>query len=159
MKWGQFEAELYNNGVKVWFDKKMNHSSINKNTFLVLVRLVDPDTGNYRFEQVPGEITHEYESVTGNSIAVFKFTTEWLVDTYFGYSEIKDRGGKFMVLLRSDFILNAPPTGFPVKALDGNFLKAELPSGNGTQGGDFVSWFYVEARPVSEKKEQKTRRD
>lgn len=159
IKWGDFEVGMYSNGVRVWFDRNMNLTTIHKNTFLVMVRLVDPDTGNYRFEQIPGDISYEDEAITGHSISIFKFTTEWLMDTYFGYSEIKDKGGKFMVLLRSDFILDLPENGKPAKALDGNFLGAQLPSGNGTQGGDFVSWFYVEARPDSPKKDQKKSRD
>ena len=32
------------------------------------------------------------------------------------------------------------------RSLDGNFIGGKLPSGNGVQGGDFVSWFSVEAK-------------
>lgn len=72
-----------------------------------------------------------------NTIAIFQPKKEWIADVYLGYSKFKD-DGKFMVVLKSDFIMSKDEPG---KALDGNFIGGELPSGNGTQGGDFISWF------------------
>ena len=72
-----------------------------------------------------------------NTIAIFQPKKEWIADVYLGYSKFKD-DGKFMVVLKSDFIMSKDEPG---KALDGNFIGGKLPSGNGTQGGDFISWF------------------
>ena len=48
-----------------------------------------------------------------------------------------------MVVLKGDHIMSVERNGEPSKALDGNFIGGVLPSGNGIQGGDFVSWFYI----------------
>jgi hypothetical protein len=218
---------IYDQGVKVKFDRKMKAGTINANTFLFLVKMNVRETGNYRYEQVPGVVSYAYEESTGESTATFKFTPEWIQDVYYGYSRIREEPGDFMVVLKADFILsdeylfnidaaefedsfpnigngiliskelkekfgtegfpisgNAMVTkededkwrindeekvyivkkegeiylniyreenGKPTRALDGNFIGGKLPSGNGTQGGDFVSWFSVEPKPEEEK--------
>ncbi|HXG30617.1 MAG TPA: hypothetical protein VNK81_03135 [Thermodesulfobacteriota bacterium] len=155
IKWEDFKNGIYTEGVRVWFDRKMNGETINANTFLFLVRMEDADTGNYRYEHVPGEVSYAYDEATHESNATFKFTTEWIADVYLGYSRVREKGGEFMVVLRSDFIMGVEENGKPAKALDGNFIGGRLPSGNGTQGGDFVSWFYVEPKPEGEKQTKK----
>ena len=219
---------IYDEGVKVKFDRKMKAGTINANTFLFLVKMNVRETGNYTYEQVPGIVSYAYEESTGESTATFKFTQEWIQDVYFGYSRIRKEGGDFMVALKGDFILSDEylfnidvakfedyftnigngkvipeelkekfgTEGFPIsgnamvtkededkwvikdgekvyivkkegenylniyreengklaRALDGNFIGGNLPSGNGTQGGDFVSWFSVEPKPKEENK-------
>ncbi|HEX3035147.1 MAG TPA: hypothetical protein VHT73_08440 [Thermodesulfobacteriota bacterium] len=155
IKWEDFNDGIYNDGVKVWFDRKMNEETINENTFLFLVKMEDEDTGNYRYDHVPGEVSYDYEESTGKSVATFKFTSEWIADVYLGYSRVREKGGEFKVVLKSDFIMSADENGKPVKALDGNFIGGRLPSGNGTQGGDFESWFFVEAKPEQAKEQKK----
>lgn len=152
--WDEFTDTdgIYEKGVQVKFDRKMNENTINPNTFLFLVKMEDADTGNYRFDQVPGDISYDETE----SIATFKLTSEWLVDVYFGYSRIREKGGEFMVVLKGDFILSLEENGKAPKALDGNFIGGNLPSGNGTQGCDFVSWFSVGPKP-EEKKAKKNR--
>lgn len=157
IKWEDFKNGIYNEGAKVWFDKKMNGETIKTNTFLFLVKMEDSDTGNYHYEQVPGVVSYEYEEATGESKATFKFTTEWIADVYLGYSRVREKGGEFKIVLKSDFIMSAEENGKPAKALDGNFIGGKLPSGNGTQGGDFESWFYVEPKPEDQKQQKKSR--
>jgi hypothetical protein len=219
---------IYDEGVKVKFDRKMKAETINANTFLFLVKMNVRETGNYRYEQVPGVVSYVvsyvYEDSTGESTATFKFTQRWIQDVYYGYSRIREEPSDFMVVLKADFILSDEylfsiiaaefnvdftnigngkviseklkekfkTEGFPIsgnavvtkkeeadkwvitdgekvyivkkegenylniysgvgKALDGNFIGGNLPSGNGTQGGDFVSWFSVEPKPKEEK--------
>ena len=156
--WEDFDEFIYKKGLKVGFDRKIDKSTINRNTFLFLVNIEDADTGNYKYEQVPGEVSYKYDKNTGDSTATFKCTSKWLYDVYFGYSRVREKGGEFMVILKSDFILSAEENGKPAKALDGNFIGGKLPSGNGTQGGDFVSWFYVEPPKTEEKKSRRSRR-
>lgn len=216
--------------LKIKFDKIIECGTINTDTFLLFVKLEYGERGNYRYEQIPGDIscideeylfcwndipgtdedndkdrlleylrenhfinwaesdnvdivkteddriifiirindgsdkimiykkenkailkidsgkTHELiVKVEGgkqniydqNTIAIFQPKKEWIADVYLGYSKFKD-DGNFMVVLKSDFIMSKDEPG---KALDGNFIGGELPSGNGTQGGDFISWF------------------
>ncbi len=157
IKWDDFRNGIYIEGVRVWFDKKMNGETININTFLFLVKMEDADTGNYQYDLVPGDVSYDYNESTGKSIATFKFTTEWISDVYLGYSRVREKGGEFKVVLKSDFIMSAEENGKPVKALDGNFIGGKLPSGNGTQGGDFESWFYVEPKPDQAKGQKKVK--
>jgi hypothetical protein len=217
---------IYDEGVKVKFDRKMKKGTINANTFLFLVKMKVGESGNYRYEQVPGDVTYVYDE--SGSTATFKFTQRWIQDVYFGYSRIREEPSDFMVVLKADFILSdeylfsidaaefnvdftdigngkvisvelkkkfdaegfpiskdamvtkededekwaitdeekvyivkkegekylnfyREENGKPTRALDGNFIGGNLPSGNGTQGGDFVSWFSVEPKPKEEK--------
>ena len=155
IKWEDFKNGIYNEGVKVWFDRKMDENTINENTFLFMVRMEDSDTGNYRYENVPGEVSYKYDEATKESLATFKFTSQWIADVYLGYSRVREKGGEFKVLLKSDFIMSVEEKCKPAKALDGNFIGGRLPSGNGTQGGDFESWFYVEPKPEQAKEQKK----
>lgn len=152
--WEDFKSGIYTDGVKVWFDQKMNGNTINANTFLFMVKMEDPETGNSKYEQVPGSISYNYDA--GGSIATFTIESAWLEDVYFGYSTIREKGGEFMVVLRGDFIMSVEENGRPAKALDGNFIGGKLPSGNGTPGDDFISWFFV--GPKTEVEGEKKRR-
>jgi hypothetical protein len=146
--WADPDKGIYTQGAQIEFDKKMNGDTINDHTFIVMVKMIDADTGNYRYELAPGDVSYSYDDTTGKSTATFKFTSKWLIDVYFGYSSIRQRGGEFKVVLKSVFIMSAEESGKPAKALDGNFIGGRLPSGNGTAGGDFVSWFYVTSEPA-----------
>lgn len=157
IKWDDFEKGIYKQGVQVMFDRKMNKDTINGNTFSLQVKMEDLDTGNYRYEQIPGKVSYKYDAGTGESTAIFEVTSEWLYDVYFGYSRIREKGAEFLVVLKGDFILSSGDNGNHVRALDGNFIGGKLPSGNGTQGGDFISWFFV-APPEEEKKRKRRRR-
>ncbi len=136
-------------GIKVWFDKKMNENTINENTFLFLVKMENAETGNSRYEQVPGSV--EYSDNAGESLATFKIESDWIKDVYSGYSRIREKGGEFKVILKGDFIMSEEENNKDIKALDGNFIGGQFPSGNGVQGGDFESWFFVE-EPQDKKK-------
>ncbi|KAF5424734.1 hypothetical protein C5S42_12435 [Candidatus Methanomarinus sp.] len=220
-------------GLNITFDKQMDSETLNTETLLLFVKLEYGERGNYRYEQIPGDIScidEEYlfcwNDIPGtenedrlleylrenhfinwankdyvdiiktednriifiirkndrsdkimiyrkedkailkidsgknhelivkgedgkqniydqNTIAIFQPKKEWIADVYLGYSKFRD-DGKFMVVLKSDFIMSKDGLG---KALDGNFIGGKLPSGNGTQGGDFISWFSL--RPPS----------
>lgn len=135
-------------GLTVTFDKRMDPDTVNDHTFVVQVRLEDQETGNIRYDQVPGTISYDEASRT----ATFTFETEWINDIYLGHSWLREKGGELMVIIKGDFIMGCREDEKPAKALDGNFVGGQLPSGNGTQGGDFVSWFYVEAKPEKKKR-------
>ena len=155
ISWDDFEKGIYKDGIKVWFDKKMDSTTINANTFQVMVKMEDTDTGNYRFDMVPGDVSYQYDEGTKSSLAMFTITSKWLIDVFFGYSRVQEKGGEFLVLLKGDFIMSTGDDCVPAKALDGNFIGAALPSGNGTPGCDFASWFFITPKPegaISKKK-------
>lgn len=139
----EFENGIYKDGVRVKFDRKMDGNTINKNTFLFLVKMREMETGNYRYEQIPGTVSYEYDGTSGDSICKFEIDSKWLTDVYFGYSTVAEEGGEFLVILRGDFIMSEGDECNPARALDGNFIGEKLPTGNGAEGGDFRSWFYV----------------
>jgi hypothetical protein len=120
-----------------------------------MVKMEDSDTGNYRYDMVPGDVSYQYDESTKSSVATFMITSKWLIDVFFGYSRIREKGGEFLVVLKGDFIMSVGNECVPAKALDGDFIGATLPSGNGTPGGNFESWFIIMPEPegaFSEKK-------
>ncbi|CAG0963553.1 MAG: hypothetical protein OIN86_10615 [Candidatus Methanoperedens sp.] len=138
--WEEFANSITSNsGLKVTFDRNIKEGSINENTFEVFVVTNDININNI-WEQIPGEISVDN---TNEMTATFKFMgekSEWRADFIDGGSRVKEIGGKLVIVLKSDFIISHDK---PHKALDGNFIGGKLPSGNGTQGGDFVSWFHI----------------
>lgn len=146
LSWSDFENGIYKDGIQVGFDRKMDDKTINVNTFQVLVKMEDSDTGNYRYEMIPGDVSYEYDENTKASVATFSITSKWLIDVFFGYSRIQEKGGEFLVVLKGDFIMSIGDACNPPKALDGDFIGGTLPSGNGTAGGDFESWFFVKPK-------------
>jgi hypothetical protein len=153
MTYKEFRDSIWSDGVTVKFDRKMNGDTINGDTFLFKVLMEEAETGNYRYEMVPGNV--EYHDSNDIYSATFKIESAWLKDVYFGFSRMREKGGKFFVVLKGDFILSAEEECIPVRALDGNFIGGKLPSGNGTQGGDFESWFYVEPKGSESKETQR----
>jgi hypothetical protein len=147
ISWDDFANGIYKDGIKVGFDRKMDGTTINANTFQLMVRMEDSDTGNYRYDRVPGDVSYQYAESTKSSVATFEITSKWLVDVFFGYSRIREKGGEFLVVLKGDFIMSVGDECVPAKALDGDFIGATLPSGNGTPGGDFESWFTIMPEP------------
>jgi hypothetical protein len=55
-------------------------------------------------------------------------------------NQVMNSGGEFWVLLRCEFVLD---DGNPRRAVDGEFIRGELPTGDRLQGGLFESWFRV----------------
>lgn len=141
VSWELFRDEISISGLTVTFDRKIKEEYINKDTFQVFVVTDDPDR-NTIWEQIPGEIEPSpYEANKSEMRVTFKFTAaKWRADFIEGGSRVQEKGGKFLIVLKSDFLID---DNKPHKALDGNFIGGKLPSGNGTQGGDFVSWFFV----------------
>ena len=105
----------------------MDGTTINANTFQVMVKLEDAETGNSRYLLIPGDVKYEYTEATEASVATFTITSNWLIDVYFGYSSIQEKGGEFLVVLKGDFIMSIGDECLPPKALDGDFIGGSLP--------------------------------
>lgn len=141
MEWATFENIMENYGLQVTFDRDMKADTLNDKTFLFCVKHVDPDTGYYECKYIPPAESIAYDSCS--KTAIFRVNEKWINDVFKGFSTIQ-AGAEFFVILRGDHIMDFENK----KALDGNFIGGMLPSGNGTQGGDFVSWFSVKQKPT-----------
>ena len=138
----QWDDFVQKNGLKVTFNRIMDHGSINKHTFLIAIITIEHSTRYRLLKYIPSqeiEFTNNIEE--GTTSATFKFEKTWMED------ELEDEkrsaitqsseGTDFEIILRGSSIFSDEG-----KALDGSF-SGEFPSGNGTQGTDFVSWFHV----------------
>lgn len=139
--WDKF-VELMSKGLEVIFNKHMQSDTINKHTFLLAVIKEDEATGYRIVKYIPaGKIETDHENIDGKACtkkARFVVEEGWKEDEVLGaHSELRN-GAQFEVILRGGAIMSSYG-----KALDGDFIGGHLPSGNGTQGGDFVSWFSI----------------
>ncbi len=148
VSWATFEA-IMAKGLTVRFDQKMEKDTINQSTFLVAIIDEDEDTG-YRIKRyVPSEKDTpttpgiEYTEDEQGSQVTFHVSERWKIDELQGHSKIKRHGGEVEVTLRGSLITGASNTCASGKALDGDFIAGKFPTGNGVQGGDFVSYFTV----------------
>ncbi len=144
LEWSQFIEMIRRNeedltdegpGLQVGFDREVN--GVDVRTFLFMVKYrEDREGGFYQDRYIPGNVHYD----ANNKKWVFKVDIDWFIDLRI--SDIQEGAG-FKILIRGDHILDKRTN----RALDANFIGGKLPSGNGTQGGEFVSWFYVRANP------------
>jgi hypothetical protein len=142
IEWGHFKGMVGPGGpgLKVTFNKSMEGNTINTHTFLVAAITIDEDTGYRLLRYIPAK-DKKIEMNADATEATFFFEDDWIVDSVTSdYSAIALHGGEFEIILRGSSIFSSTD----LKALDGSFMGT-LPSGCGTQGNDFVSWFFVEA--------------
>lgn len=138
--WRAFRA-LLENGLTVYFDHHMVGASINQHSFLVSVTIKERGTGYFVQKFVPAS-TIEYQEDENGSRATFYADSAWFGDEVVSKnSEIAAGIVRMEIRLRGSAIM-----GKNGKALDGEFIGNVLPSGNGVQGGDFVSCFSVTPR-------------
>lgn len=154
-------------GLTVTFDQRMVHDTINKHTFLFAVIIAEASTGYRQLKYISSKeniiIKEDIDDFNGKmkkvvTKATFVVDPTWITEELKGYSELllaADKfGADFEIILRGSSILSKDG-----KALDGAFIGGELPSGNGFQGSDFVSWFslkpgFGEAEKVDIEKEE-----
>ena len=144
MKWSHFVDLIRRNeenpddegpGLQVGFDREV--IGVNARTFLFVVKYREDREGGFSEDRyIPGKVFYDAKIKKW----VFKVDSDWYLDLRISALQ---EGAGFKIVLRGDHILDKETN----KALDGNFIGGKLPSGNGTQGGDFVSWFYVEENP------------
>ena len=135
-------------GLKVTFNKPMQLDTINKHTFQVAAITVEERTGYRLFRYIPADDISLNDDATE---ATFTFEQDWAGDEV-GDSDERSAphsgladGAEIEITLRGSSIFSADG-----KALDGSF-DGNVPSGTGTQGSDFVSWFSVESRYDNDK--------
>jgi hypothetical protein len=141
--WETF-VQMMKEGLTVYFDKEMSAESLNRHTFIVSYLLRDSGTGAFVENRIPVRRIQSGRAGTCYT-ATFLATDRWTkheldVDD----SELirqtpgVEVGVDIEIKLRGSRIWSQEG-----KALDGDFLAGKLPTGNGTQGGDFVDWFRV----------------
>ena len=122
-------------GLQVGFDREVTGMDVR--TFLFIVKYREDREGGFSEDRyIPGNVNYNEDIKKW----VFKVDLDWYYDLKISALQ---EGAGFKIVLRGDHILDKETN----KALDGNFIGGRLPSGNGTQGGDFVSWFYAEENP------------
>jgi len=150
VSWKDFVKKL-EEGFTVWFNKPMNADTINKSTFLVSIITTDVSTA-YQIEGYIPATKIEYVETNNEYKASFKIITkkvpkdknDWWSDVVTGSSRVKKFGGRCQIKLTGSHILEQKnKNNKTAKALDGEFIGGKLPSGNGSQGGDFISSFTI----------------
>src|SRR5215213_2804092 len=136
---------MMRNGLTVYFDQEMSPESLNRHTFIVSYIFRHSGTGGFVAVRIPaGRIQTEKR---GNCFtATFVALDIWRKheldapdsELLSGHPNV-DPGIDIEITLRGSRIWSAEGN----KALDGDYLADKLPTGNGTQGGDFVDWFRV----------------
>lgn len=135
--WEDF-YQLVERGLIVTFDRSMNPATLNKHTFLFGVYTIESGTGYRVKKYIPAESINYKKD---RCIAHFIVDKDWFKDEMVGKnSEIRD-GTDVEIILRGSLILDTNG-----KALDGDAIGHEVPTGNGTPAGDFVSCFSVLSR-------------
>jgi hypothetical protein len=144
--WGTF-VKMVKDGLTVYFDQEMSGASLNQHTFIVSFLHLDEGTGSIVDKRIPVK-----EIQTGWDNNCYKATyiadADWVNDELTAKNSQLAEGVEVEITLRGSRILNKQKT----KALDGDFIADKLPTGNGTQGGDFVDWFRVLPRTAEEAK-------
>lgn len=141
--WDSF-VKLVKNGLTVYFDREMERASLSPETFFLSFLHEDPDSGNIFVKRIPARKIRPDHA--GDC-----FTATWLPDEAWFNDELISaksqlRGGvNIEITIRGSRIWDDRGKG-----LDGAFLKDKLPTGNGTQGTEFIDWFRV--LPRSNKK-------
>ena len=135
--------DLIRKGVTVYFDQPMESRSLNEHTFMLCYLYRETGTGTYVRKQIPAasiEARQDGDCFTATFIA----RADWIKDELDSpNSELRadtryEPGVNVEVVLRGSRIWSKAGKG-----LDGDYLAEKLPTGNGTQGGDFVDWFLV----------------
>ncbi len=140
--WNDF-VKLITKGVWIEFDRSIDPKTVDRFTFLVDAVITDESTSYDYTMHIPAE-----KIVSEENDTKFRFIPSilWIKDNVEASSILKNHGGTIRITLKSDFILDK--NGI---ALDGNHIGGRLPSGNGTEGGDFVGWFVVNAKQQKRK--------
>lgn len=147
--WHDFRDVVVPNGLKVTFNKPMNFATINQHTFQVATITIEEKTGYRLHRYIPGKIKPSHEESFNDvvNVVTFEFDPGWIGDEV-GMRDVQNsaaysgiaHGANFEIILRGCSIFSKDG-----KALDGCFT-GDLPSGTGTQGTDFISWFSLHRR-------------
>ena len=146
--------QMINEGVTVYFDQDMVDESLNIHTFMISYLYRETGTGTYLRKQIPVESMSPGRRGDCYTVTL-RARPDWIKDELeTPNSELRadtryEPGVDVEIILRGSRIWSTDGKG-----LDGEYLADKLPTGNGTQGGDFVDWFRV--MPAEEKPKGKS---
>jgi hypothetical protein len=136
--------QMMKDGLTVYFDQELVKESLNPHTFIVSYLHRDTGTGAFVENRIPVKDII-CEKIGTCYTATFQATERWInKELDADDSELRaglpnlDSGVNVEITLRGSRIWSTEGKG-----LDGDYLADKLPTGNGTQGGDFVDWFRV----------------
>ncbi|HEU4596857.1 MAG TPA: hypothetical protein VFS10_17100, partial [Pyrinomonadaceae bacterium] len=145
MSWEAF-VKLVEGGLTVYFDQEMADESLNPHTFFLTFFDRQEETGTFVVKRIPAkDIVKGWEGPCYK--ATFVADEDWVED------ELKKKNSELAVGVDIEITLRGSRIWSKErKGLDGDFLADKLPTGNGTQGGDFVDWFHVVRRDTDKPK-------
>lgn len=147
MDWESF-VRLIKGGLTVYFDQEMAAESLNPHTFFLTFFDRQEETGTFVVKRIPAKrILYPTEQKGPCYEATFFADEGWVEDELTSKNSELAVGVDIEITLRGSRIWSKKG-----KALDGDFLADKLPTGNGTQGGDFVDWFHVVRRDTDKPK-------
>lgn len=146
---------FFDGGVKITFSEPMHQKTLTPDTIIVTIELPENEgiAGSCRFRSliVDGEIHKDLtEPGDADDSETWFFKPRCkITPQVLGKNEVRCR-----VVLKGNAVLAADG----IRHLDGDVfvivdngdLKHRTPSGDGHEGGDFESWFYLEAKPSAE---------
>jgi hypothetical protein len=142
LEWDTF-VQLVKDGLTVYFDQEMAPPSLNSHTFIVSYLYRETGTQTFVEKRIP------VKEIRTGKIGNCYTATFWAKDVWIS-SELDKPDSELIVDTRHERALKVEITlrGSRIwstggKGLDGDYLADKLPTGNGTQGGDFVDWFRV----------------
>jgi hypothetical protein len=147
LNWETF-VDLMKKGMTVYFDQEMESASLNPQTFILSFLHEDPDSGNVFVKRFPAQRVKS-DVIDGCYTAAWLPDPAWFEDEVLGQKSQLRGGVVVEITLRGSRIWDKDRRG-----LDGAFLADKLPTGNGTQGTDFIDWFTVLPRDDKKSKEK-----
>lgn len=143
--WDTF-VRLMESGLTVYFDQEMAEESLNAHTFFLNFFDRQDETGTFVVKRIPAEAIRT-DRRGDCYTATFVTDRDWVDD------ELKKKNSELAVGVDVEITLRGSRIWSKQgKALDGDFVADKLPTGNGTQGGDFVDWFRVRPRGADKPK-------
>jgi hypothetical protein len=154
---GEVDAdELRENGLLIAFDDALYASTLETDVFRVLTRVTDPETGLYRWLELPGkaeEVALELERDDSDPFRPPQYTIvgeaagsappngiRFLPDDGF---DLDLAGRPFRVRLLGSFLRDRRGRPVDVDPSPEGWGPEEYPTGDGVPGGTFESWFRV----------------
>lgn len=106
--------------------------------FIVTAEIPDPPHGSIVVTHVLGD---SIAMAQAGTVALFKPAPVFAAEVEANMKRLKQKRATIRVLLKCDFLV-----GEKELAVDGDFLRGVMPTGDGIPGGEFESWFFLDAR-------------
>ena len=131
-------ADLMKDGLEVTFSGKITPTTTEGSAwFIVTTEIPDPARGAIVVTHV---LAASIAMAQAGKVAVFKPTAVFPTALAASMRKLDQSRAMVRVVLRCDFLADSERKK---QAVDGNFLLAKMPTGDGVAGGEFESWFFL----------------